>query len=136
MLHCIMGPGRWDADALAKELEVSRRTIHRAMEALAMANVPWYFCKQTGSYRVRKGFRFPGVDSSDQAEPGLQPAAAVAAIDGMLGELARFTAALQGYRDELAGLEKPAPRSEDEAGPVWEGFCPPSVSPALQPARL
>jgi hypothetical protein len=66
VLQCIMGSGRWDAEALSQELEVSPRTIHRIMQTLAMANVPWYFCKDNECYRVREGFRFPGF------EPGLK----------------------------------------------------------------
>lgn len=62
VLHCILGPDRWDAGGLSKELEVSPRTIHRIMQTLAMANVPWYFCKKDECYRVRPGFRFPGLD--------------------------------------------------------------------------
>ena len=108
VLHCIMGPGRWDADALARELEVSPRTIHRLMQTLSMANVPWYFCRQTGSYRVRQGFRFPGIDGSGPVDAIRKPEAMVAAIDGVLAELERFTEALKGYREELTQLEKPA----------------------------
>lgn len=66
VLQCIMGSGRWDAEALSQEIEVSPRTIHRIMQTLAMANVPWYFCKDNEWYRVREGFRFPGL------EPGLK----------------------------------------------------------------
>ncbi len=62
VFRCIMGAGRWDAEALARELEVSPRTIHRLMQTLSMAGVPWYFCKDNHCYRVRPGFRFPGVE--------------------------------------------------------------------------
>lgn len=71
VLHCILGPGRWDADGLAKEMEVSPRTIHRILQTLAMANVPWYFCKKDECYRVRTGFRFPGLDASKVGEETL-----------------------------------------------------------------
>jgi hypothetical protein len=69
VLQCIMGSGRWDAEALSQELEVSTRTIHRIMQTLAMANVPWYFCKDGQCYRVRPGFRFPGLDVSAKSPP-------------------------------------------------------------------
>ena len=69
VLRCIMGPGRWDAEALARDLEVSPRTIHRIMQTLTMANVPWYFCKESECYRVREGFRFPGLELPAKSSP-------------------------------------------------------------------
>jgi predicted DNA-binding transcriptional regulator YafY len=56
-LHYISGPGRWDADALAKELERSRRTIHRLLQTLSLAGVPRYFDEGAKAYRIRAGFR-------------------------------------------------------------------------------
>ena len=58
VLNCIAGSGRWDADALAAELECSRRTVHRLLQTLSMAGVPWYFDEPTKAYKVRPGFRF------------------------------------------------------------------------------
>lgn len=40
------------------------------MQTLAMANVPWYFSKEEQCYRVRPGFKFPGIDPSAQTSAG------------------------------------------------------------------
>lgn len=101
-LHCIMGPGRWDADALARELEVSPRTIHRIMQTLSMANVPWYFCKDDGCYRVRPGYRFPIVDEPDEVIPVTNPAALKGAVDTLLKELTRTVESLKRLNQMLA----------------------------------
>src|SRR5438045_8687025 len=63
-LHLIMGPGRWDAGALARELECSRRTVHRLLQTLSMAGVPWHYDETHQAYRVRRGFKFQGLDVS------------------------------------------------------------------------
>jgi len=102
VLHCIMGPGRWDADALASELEVSPRTIHRIMQSLSMANVPWYFCKDEGCYRVRTGYRLPGVDGQETRSAFTNPASLKSAIDAFLKEITRTMDSLQRVSEELA----------------------------------
>jgi len=101
-LRCIMGPGRWDADSLARELEVSPRTIHRIMQTLSMANVPWYFCKEDGCYRVRSGFRFPGVEGTEEGSPAANPAALKGIVDTLVMELKRVTSSLARISDALA----------------------------------
>ncbi len=58
-LHLIMGRGRWDADALAEELNCSRRTVFRLLQTLSLAGVPWYFDERLKAYRVRPGYKFP-----------------------------------------------------------------------------
>ena len=72
-LRCIMGPGRWDTEALARELEVSHRTVHRIMQTLEMSGVPWYYCKESKCYRMRPGFKFPPLETgtlqSEDASP-------------------------------------------------------------------
>lgn len=63
-LHLISGRGRWDAKALAEELECSQRTVHRMLATLSMAGVPWHFDEKVRAYRVREGFRFPLVEQA------------------------------------------------------------------------
>ncbi|MCA8990003.1 MAG: HTH domain-containing protein [Planctomycetaceae bacterium] len=63
LLHLISGRGRWDAAALAEELECSTRTIHRLLQTLSMAGVPWFFDEKIRAYRIRPGYKFPMLDT-------------------------------------------------------------------------
>jgi hypothetical protein len=95
VLYCIMGPGRWDSEALARELEVSPRTIHRIMQTLSMANVPWYFCKDTECYRVREGFRFPGLEPGRKGQPSGDPDEVLAAARKVLSDSEKLVDSLR-----------------------------------------
>jgi len=114
VLHCILGPGKWDADALARELEVSPRTIHRIMQTLSMANIPWYFCKVNECYRVRPGFKFPGLVASDCA-PSLTNTNNVASLlfaaEQVLKDAEQFS---RSVRDFAAVLQQEANRASGE----------------------
>lgn len=66
-LYLISGKGRWDADALAEELECSRRTVYRLLETLSMAGVPWYFDEKIRAYRIRPGYKFPLIDKASRS---------------------------------------------------------------------
>lgn len=67
VLRLIMGPGRWDAEALARDLECSRRTVHRILQTLSLAGVPWYYDEAIKAYRVRPGFKFPELGTVIEA---------------------------------------------------------------------
>lgn len=69
VLHLIMGRGRWDADALAEELECSRRTVFRLLQTLSLAGVPWYFDEKLRAYKVRTGYKFPMLEEHRSQEP-------------------------------------------------------------------
>ena len=101
-LQCIMSKGRWDAERLAQELEVSPRTIHRILQTLSMAGVPYHFDNVEKSYRVRPGFKFPGLEpdksprSSADDLASLLPAAKRVLDDG-----GKFLSSLQALCDAL-----------------------------------
>jgi len=67
VLHLIGGKGRWNATALAEELECSTRTIHRLLQTLSMAGVPWYFDEKIKAYKIRPGYKFPLLEDPTQA---------------------------------------------------------------------
>ncbi|MFM8251347.1 MAG: HTH domain-containing protein [Planctomycetota bacterium] len=68
VLRLILGPGRWDAEALARELECSSRTIQRDLQVLSMSGVPWYFDTDSQAYRVPAGFRFAPLPLTPASE--------------------------------------------------------------------
>lgn len=61
--------GCWDAPAIARELEVSERTVYRDLQTLTMAGVPLFFDPQTQRYCVQPGFRLTCLEDLSTAEP-------------------------------------------------------------------
>lgn len=59
VLNLIQSRGRYNARAIAEELEVSERTVYRDLEVLAFCGVPWFWDTADNCYRVRPDFRFP-----------------------------------------------------------------------------
>lgn len=107
LLHLIMGKGRWDAGTLAEELECSRRTVYRLLQSLSMAGVPWFFDENTRCYRVRPGYKFPGLEGmagSGGQEIDTEPLAAAARR--LLHDGEQFMASLRGFCEQLQGRER------------------------------
>ena len=59
VLRLIQSRGQWNAKTIARELEVTERTVYRDLQALEIAGVPWHYDDQAKSYRVRSDYRFP-----------------------------------------------------------------------------
>jgi len=58
LLQCSRGRS---ADDLARELEVSRRTVFRDLNMLELAHIPYYYDPDTGGYRISRHFFLPPV---------------------------------------------------------------------------
>lgn len=103
ILQLIMGKGRWDADGLAEELECSRRTVYRLLQTLSLAGVPWYFDETCRAYRIRSGFKFPGIEQATHRKLEIPTAATQLepAVKKLISELEAFTASLHGLLDSL-----------------------------------
>ena len=65
VLELIQSRGRWNARAMAQELEYSERTIYRDLQVLELAGIPWFFDEHEQCYRVRPDCRFPVLNLTD-----------------------------------------------------------------------
>lgn len=106
VLRLISGRGRWDAASLAEELECSTRTIHRLMQTLSIAGVPWFFDEKIRAYRIRPGYRFPLLDvqpPSTKEEP--RSAELDESMDKLLHDGEAFASSLNEFLNTLRHLK-------------------------------
>ena len=54
----LLGHGKFNVKGLAAELDCSEKTVHRYLDVLEIAGVPWYYDRHEKCYRVRSGFKF------------------------------------------------------------------------------
>ena len=69
-----------------------------------LANVPWYFCKESRRYRVQPGFRFPGIEGKPAADEGLiDPDSILPAARQLLEDGEKFLDSLRQFCTTLEG---------------------------------
>ena len=83
VLNLIQSRGRWNAKAIAEELECAERTVYRDLEVLEFAGVPWYFDERQQCYRVRSDYRFPALMLTEDEVLGQAVATALSKAPGL-----------------------------------------------------
>lgn len=83
VLNLIQSRGRWNAKAIAEELECSERTVYRDLEVLEFSGVPWYFDEAAQCYQVRPDFRFPTLMLTEEEVLGQAIATAISKSPGL-----------------------------------------------------
>lgn len=83
VLRLIQSRGKWNAKAIAQELEVTERTVYRDLQALEFAGVPWHFDEVEQSYRVRADYRFPVPNLTEEEVIGQAMATAITKASGL-----------------------------------------------------
>jgi predicted DNA-binding transcriptional regulator YafY len=111
-LLLLQAHGRLPAREIAERLEVSERTVHRDMEALAMAGVPVYAERgRNGGWALDEDYR---TDLTGLTEAELR-SVVVATMPGVLADLGLAEAADRALLKLLAGL--PAARRRAAEAP-------------------
>lgn len=83
VLQLIQGKGRWDAKAIAHEMECSERTVYRDLTVLELAGVPWTFDKSSSCYRVRSDYQFPVLNLTEEELLGQATATVASQAPGL-----------------------------------------------------
>jgi predicted DNA-binding transcriptional regulator YafY len=83
VLQLLQSRGRWNAKTIAEELEVVERTVHRDLQALEFAGVPWYYDQSQQCYRVRPDYKFAVPSLTDDEALGQVLATALTKADGL-----------------------------------------------------
>jgi len=104
IITILQGARNYSVRDLARELEVSRRTVFRDLNMLEMAHIPYYFDPERGGYRINHNFFLPSVNLT------LQEALAVLTLAGRLSGADRLP--LLSHASQAAvKLENALPRS-------------------------
>ncbi|QDV37567.1 helix-turn-helix transcriptional regulator [Tautonia plasticadhaerens] len=91
LLELLQGYPRCNRPFLARELEITVRTVQRDLEVLRLAGVPWDFDRAEGCYLLPDGWQFPGTGLTGFEALGRVTSAALAGAMGLPDGKARQT---------------------------------------------
>jgi predicted DNA-binding transcriptional regulator YafY len=83
LLELLQGRARYNAGALAAELEVSPRTVHRDLKVLGLAGVPCDYDREKGYYVLQGDYRFAVAGLTDDELLGQATAAVLTGAKGL-----------------------------------------------------
>lgn len=83
VLNLLQSRGRWDAQAIADEVDCSVRTVYRYLTALEHAGVPWYKDNVYQCYRVQPDYHFPAVGLTEDEALGQSLATVITKAPGL-----------------------------------------------------
>jgi proteasome accessory factor B len=104
----------YTANELAEELQISRRTVFRDLNALELAHIPYYYDPQRQGYRISRHFFLPPVNLS------LSEAMALLVLSGRLDHQANVPLLSEGAQ-AAAKLESILPQAiRDHTGSLLD----------------
>lgn len=105
LLRLLLGHGRWNAEALARELECSVRTLFRDLNVLTTAGVPISYDRQSECYSVPETYRFPRIDRLTPLPPGQKALSELRATAGrLIADAEKLVTQLRHLCDMLGGI--------------------------------
>ena len=127
LVTLLQGTRGQSVDDLARELEVSRRTVFRDLNMLELAHIPYYYDPDTGGYRISRHFFLPPVSLT------LSESLAILMMTGRLRTSSCAAAGGPGCQGGRQGRERLA---AGHSRPRGQRAGPPERAPrARQPAR-
>jgi len=102
IITLLQGRRFYNANELAAECSVSRRTVHRDLNMIEKAGIPFFYDRQSGGYQIHQTGYLPAINFS------LDEALAVVLVASELGRAGRMPL-VQPARDAAAKIESTLP---------------------------
>lgn len=112
----LQGGRSYTADELARDLEVSRRTVFRDLNMLEMAHIPYYFDNVSNGYRINQHFFLPPVNLT------LSEALAMLTLVGTIKDGAHLPLVSEGSKAAIKLESVLPPAIREHVGDILKGL--------------